>query len=37
VTLNFAKVNVDYTPQDAAGAGGAAIGMGWDVKQNVQA
>jgi type VI secretion system secreted protein Hcp len=31
VTLNFAKVNVDYTPQDEKGAAGTAIPMGWDI------
>jgi type VI protein secretion system component Hcp len=28
--LNFAKVNVDYTPQDDKGAAGTAIPFGWD-------
>ncbi|HEV2392516.1 MAG TPA: type VI secretion system tube protein Hcp [Verrucomicrobiae bacterium] len=35
VTLNFAKVHVDYTPQDAKGAAGTAIPMSWDIAANV--
>lgn len=35
VTLNFAKVHVDYTPQDAKGAAGTAIPMEWDIAANV--
>lgn len=34
VTLNFAKVHVDYTPQDAKGAAGTAIPMEWDIAAN---
>ena len=37
VTLNFAKVNVDYTPQDEKGAAGTAIPMGWDIAANKKA
>lgn len=37
VTLNFAKFNLDYVPQDAKGAAGTAIPAGWDVAQNVKA
>jgi type VI secretion system secreted protein Hcp len=37
VTLNFAKFNLDYGPQDAKGAAGTAIPAGWDVAQNVKA
>lgn len=37
VTLNFAKVNVDYTPQDDKGKGGTAIPFGWDIAANVKA
>ena len=37
VTLNFAKFNLDYLPQDAKGAPGTAIPAGWDVAQNVKA
>jgi type VI secretion system secreted protein Hcp len=33
-SLNFAKVKVEYTPQDATGKGGAAIPMTWDIAQN---
>src|SRR6476660_6686660 len=36
VTLNFAKVNVDYVPQDAKGGAGTAVPMGWDIAQNVK-
>ena len=34
VTLNFAKVSVDYTPQKPDGSGDAPIKMGWDVAAN---
>ena len=34
VSLNFAKLNVDYTPQDAKGAAGTAIPFGWDIAAN---
>ena len=37
VSLNFAKVNVDYTPQDAKGAAGTAIPFGWNVAENTAA
>ena len=37
VTLNFAKVNVDYTPQDAKGAAGTAIPFGWKIAENAPA
>jgi len=37
VTLNFAKVHVDYTPQDDKGKAGTAIPYGWDIAQNVKA
>ncbi len=37
VTLNFAKVNVIYTPQKKDGSGDAAITMGWDIAANVKA
>jgi len=35
VTLNFAKVHVDYTPQDDKGAAGTAIPMTWNIAENV--
>jgi type VI secretion system secreted protein Hcp len=35
VTLNFAKVSMDYTPQDDMGAAGTAIPMTWDIASNV--
>jgi type VI secretion system secreted protein Hcp len=34
VGLNFAKVEVDYTPQLPTGAPGAVVEAGWDVKAN---
>jgi type VI secretion system secreted protein Hcp len=34
VTLNFAKVKVDYTEQTAAGGPGAKPKMGWDIEAN---
>jgi len=36
VTLNFAKVHLDYTPQDDKGAAGTAIPMEWDIAANAQ-
>jgi type VI secretion system secreted protein Hcp len=37
VSLNFAKIELDYQPQGADGkAQGGAIHGGWDVKQNVK-
>lgn len=37
VSLNFATVNVDYTPQDAKGAAGTAIPFGWKIAENAAA
>jgi type VI secretion system secreted protein Hcp len=37
LSLNFAKVNVDYTPQDAKGAAGTAIPFGWNIAENTAA
>jgi len=34
VILNFAKVTVDYTPQDDKGAAGTAIPFAWDIAAN---
>ena len=34
VTLNFAKVNVEYTQQDQKGGAGAKPKMGWDIAAN---
>ena len=34
VTLNFAKVEVEYTPQKEDGSGDAPATMGWDVSKN---
>ena len=36
VTLNFAKVHVDYTPQDQAGAAGDTKSMDWDIALNAK-
>jgi len=36
VTLNFAKVNVEYTPQKDDGSGDASVKMGWDIAGNVK-
>jgi type VI secretion system secreted protein Hcp len=34
VTLNFAKVKVDYAAQDAKGGAGAQVKVGWDIAKN---
>ena len=34
VTINFARVKLEYTPQKAGGAGGASIPVGWDIAAN---
>ena len=36
VTLNFARVKVDYTEQNAKGGAGATPKMGWDIAKNVK-
>ncbi len=36
VTLNFAKVQIDYEEQTATGAPGATPSAGWDIAQNVK-
>jgi type VI secretion system secreted protein Hcp len=36
VTLNFAKVALDYVPQDEKGAAGTAIPMSWSIVENVK-
>ena len=36
VTLNFAKVHLDYTPQGDDGKAGTAIPYGWDIAANVK-
>jgi type VI secretion system secreted protein Hcp len=36
VTLNFARVKVDYTEQTAKGGAGAKPKMGWDIAKNVK-
>jgi len=37
VTLNFAQVNFDYTPQDDKGKAGTVVTMGWDIAGNAKA
>ena len=37
VTLNFAKVHVEYQEQKPDGSGTPAGEMGWDIKANVKA
>ena len=34
VSLNFAKIEIDYKPQKADGTLAAAIKGGWDIKQS---
>lgn len=36
ISLNFAKVKVEFTPQDSAGAAGGASELGWDIRANVE-
>lgn len=36
VSLNFAKVAVDYTPQDDKGKGGTVIPFSWDIAANIK-
>jgi type VI secretion system secreted protein Hcp len=36
VSLNFAKVNVEYTQQDQKGGSGAKPKMGWDIPGNAK-
>lgn len=36
VTLNFAKVEVTYTPQDATGKAGDPIPFGWHIAENAK-
>ena len=34
LTLNFAKFQVEYTPQKADGSADSPVPMGWDIKKN---
>lgn len=34
VSLNFTKIEFEYTPTDAAGKAGGAVKAGWDLKTN---
>ena len=36
VTLNFAKVEVGYTPQKEDGTGDAEISLIWNIEKNVE-
>jgi type VI secretion system secreted protein Hcp len=36
VTLNFAKVKVSYTPQNADGRADAAIVFTWNIEHNIE-
>ena len=36
VTLNFAKVQVDYVPQDDKGKPGDTLNMTWDIAENAK-
>ena len=36
VSINFAKFELEYTPQTAEGAGEAPVIMGWDIAKNVK-
>jgi len=36
VTLNFGKMEVDYTPQKEDGSADAAIHIGWNIEGNVE-
>jgi type VI secretion system secreted protein Hcp len=36
IGLNFAKVEVNYTPQNDDGSGGSPIAMTWDIPANTQ-
>ena len=36
ITLNFAKVKVQYTPQKSDGSAGAASELGFDIRANVE-
>jgi type VI secretion system secreted protein Hcp len=36
ISLNFAKIEVSYAPQDAKGSLGAPVKAGWNLKENVK-
>lgn len=36
LSMNFASVKVEYTPQKADGTAGAAVEMGWNIEKNVK-
>jgi type VI secretion system secreted protein Hcp len=35
-SLNYAKIEFDYKPQDASGQLGGSVKVGWDLKKNVK-
>lgn len=37
ISLNFAKFNFEYTPQESDNTAGASIPMGWDIAGNIEA
>jgi type VI secretion system secreted protein Hcp len=37
ISLNFSKVEVEYTPQKKDGSGDKTMTMGWDIAKNVKA
>jgi type VI secretion system secreted protein Hcp len=36
ISFNFAKIEVDYKPQNSDGSLGGSIPAGWNLKQNVK-
>ena len=36
ISLNFAKVKVEYTPQQADGSKEGGSELGWDIRANVE-
>ena len=37
ISLNFAEVKVEYTPQKKDGSGDAAVEMAWNIAENIKA
>lgn len=36
ISLNFAKIEIEYTPQDAKGAAAGVAKAGWDIAKNIK-
>jgi type VI secretion system secreted protein Hcp len=36
ISLNYAKIEVSYSPQDAKGSLGSPVKTGWNVKENIK-